>query len=56
MARQDQTAEYVLCSAHSSTRVRLSQYGSSVRFGERGSVPVTMRPSRRLSHSSLVPA
>ena len=43
-ARQDGRVR-VVCSAHSSTRVRLSQYGSSSRSAARGSVPVTMRPS-----------
>src|SRR5216117_910244 len=44
--------ECVLSSAHSRTRIRLPQYGSSRRFGKRGSVPVTIRPSRWLSHRS----
>src|SRR5207249_11389185 len=35
---------------YSRTLVRLSQYGSSLRFGAFGSVPVTMSPSSLLSH------
>ena len=54
VARQDHTAECVLCSAHSSSRVRLPQYGSSRRSGERGSVPVTMIASTPLSQSSSI--
>ena len=34
--------------------LRLAQYGSSLRFGDRGSVPVTIRPSRWLSQRSSI--
>src|ERR1700676_4602721 len=44
--------EAVWSRAQSTTLLKVSQYGSSIRFSARGSVPVTISPSSGASHSS----